>query len=292
MKGLTLRRSGVCATCSSELAAGVRAWWNPATKNVHCLSCGESRAPEFLSKPATAQRAAADQPRSAGRPVPQQSAGGSAQREFERRSEKREQRIRSAHPKLGGLILALTDDPASTRVWAQGAAGERAVGGTLDGLVGEHAVVLHDRAQRRPDGRTSKANIDHLAVSASGVWVIDAKTHQGSLEVRRSGGLFSPRVERLYIRGRDQTRLVEGLHRQVAAVRAELARANAEVPVHGALCFVGTELPWFGASAIAEVRLVGRRGLAKLLKAPGEMNALDRETIAEFLDGRFVPAVA
>ena len=35
------------------------------------------------------------------------SAGASAQREYERRKAKREERIRTAHPKLGGLILAV-----------------------------------------------------------------------------------------------------------------------------------------------------------------------------------------
>jgi hypothetical protein len=71
-------------------------------------------------------------------------------------------------------------------------------------LAGEHVVALHDRRMRRPDGTLSRANIDHLAVTAAGDWVIDAKTHQGALEVRRSGGLFSPRIESLYINGRDQ----------------------------------------------------------------------------------------
>jgi hypothetical protein len=230
-------------------------------------------------------------PSPAGPNAPQQRAGGSAQREFEKRSSRREQRIRSSHPKLAGLLLALSDDPVSTRVWAQGAAGERAVAAKLDELAGEHVVALHDRAQRRPDGRPSRANIDHLAVAASGVWVIDAKTHQGALEVRSAGGWLSPRVEALYIGGRDQTKLVVGLQRQVAAVAAELHAVNADVPVHGALCFVGTELPWFGSSSIAGVPLVGRRGLAKLLRRPGDLAAADREAIGEFLSTRFVPAV-
>ena len=55
------------------------------------------------------------------------------------------------------------------------------------------------------------------------MWVVDAKTHRGALEVRRSGGLFGPRRERLYIRGRDQTDFVLGLAKQVAVVRAELS---------------------------------------------------------------------
>lgn len=237
------------------------------------------------------------QPQTAAEPripeaVPQQRAGASAQHEYQRRSSRREDRIRAAHPRLGGLILALSDEPASTRVWAQGAAGERAVAAKLDDLW-EHGIpVLHDRAQRRPDGRASRANIDHLAIAATGVWVIDAKTHKGALEVRRSGGLLSPRVERLYINGRDQTKLVEGVQRQVTAVSAELQASNALVPVYGALCFVGTELPWFGASAIDGVRLLGRRALRKLLLAPGDLADEERVVIAEFLGTRFVPAVA
>ena len=117
--------------------------------------------------------------------------------------------------------------------------------------------------------------------------MIDAKTHQGSLEVRRSGGLFSPRVETLYINGRDQTRLIHGLLKQVAAVRRELSTVNASIAVQGALCFVGTELPWFGSSSIADIPLLGRRGLAKLLLRPGGVDTSDREAVAAFLDHRF-----
>jgi hypothetical protein len=58
-------------------------------------------------------------------------------------------------------------------------------------------------------GRPTRANIDHIAVAATGVWVIDAKTHRGALQVRRSGGLFTPRVEKLYIAGRDKTSLLD-----------------------------------------------------------------------------------
>lgn len=141
----------------------------------------------------------------------------------------------------------------------------------------------------RPDGRPSRANIDHLAITAAGVWVVDAKTHQGALQVRRSGGLFSPRVERLFIAGRDKTSLLDGLARQVETVRTVLAGVGADVPVWGVLCFVGTELPWFGES-IQGVPLVGRRGLAKLMKLPGDLEAEDREALGQYLDSRFVPA--
>ena len=70
---------------------------------------------------------------------------------------------------------------------------------------------------------------------------------------------------------------------------AQLAAVEAmEVPVRGALCFVGTELPWFGDS-VAGVPLLGRRGLAKL-KRGGDLGAEDREVVADFLSTRFPPA--
>lgn len=174
-------------------------------------------------------------------------------------------------------------------MWAQGARGERAVAAKIDELTGDHVIALHDRKMLRPDGKPSRANIDHLVIAAAGVWVVDAKTHIGTLEVRRSGGLFSPRVDALYIRGRDQTKLVHALLGQVDVVRGALAAVGADVPVRGALCFVGTELPWFGNS-IVDVPLVGRRGLAKILKLPGPFGPTERSHIAANLGSTFVPA--
>lgn len=172
------------------------------------------------------------------------------------------------HPKIGGLLLALVDDAPSTKVWAQGAAGERAVAERLDRL--ENGLVLHDRRLRRPDGRLSQANVDHIVIVPSGVWVIDAKTHKGRLQVRRFGGLFSPRVAQLRINGRDQTKLVTGVQRQMEAVRVALYDVAPTTSVLGALCFYGTEMPWF-SEEIDGVPLRGRRGLMKLLTRPGPL---------------------
>ena len=97
-------------------------------------------------------------------------AGGSARREYERLKARREAHVRARHPRLGGLILAVTDEPQTTTNWAVGAEGERKLGAGLDGLVDEGVMSLHDRL--RPGTR---GNIDHLAIGPSGVWVIDAK---------------------------------------------------------------------------------------------------------------------
>lgn len=280
VKVLALRRDDACSTCAAPLSAGQRAAWDATARQVHCLGC---RATTELSPSSPPSPAVPEHPTGSH-------GGASAQREYDRRSSKREDRIRTAHPRLGRLLLALSEEPSSTRVWAQGAAGERAVAAALDQLTEEGVLTLHDRRLRRPDGRLSRANIDHFAVAASGVWVIDAKTHQGALEVRRSGGLLSPRREALYIGGRDRTALVHGLLQQVEAVRTTLTEVQAHVTVRGALCFVGTELPWFGSSTIVDVPLVGRRGLTKLLRGPGDLVPDERQAVAEFLAGRFPPA--
>ena len=281
MQVLALRRPDACSRCARPLAAGTKAAWDAVERRTYCLSCQTDSNPPTAPRSLTPEAAVVV---SLGQQV---SGGVSAQRDYDRRSARREQQIREQHPRLGGLLLALSKEPTSTRAWPQGAAGERAVAAKLDALIGEHVAALHDRRLRRPDGTLSRSNIDHIAVTPSGVWVIDAKTHQGSLEVRRSGGLFSPRVEALYINGRDQTRLVHGLLRQVDAVRRELSAVEASIAVQGALCFVGTELPWFGSSSIADVPLVGRRGLAKLLLRPGDVDTSDRQPVAAFLDRRF-----
>jgi hypothetical protein len=75
----------------------------------------------------------------------------------------------------------------------------------------------------------------------------------------------------------------------VASVKRVLAEADAQLAVRGALCFVGTELPWSGES-IRGVPLVGRRGLNKLLRQPGDLTTEDRESVARYLNRRFIRA--
>ena len=142
---------------------------------------------------------------------------------------------------------------------------------------------------RGPDGRLTRADIDHLVIARTGVWVVDAKQYAGSLEVRRAGGLLAPRVEQLWIAGRDRSRLLDGALAQVASVRGQLEDAP-DVPVHGALCFVGTDLPWFGSSSARGVALVGRRGLRRLLRQDGPLDAADWTSIAHWLAHRLPPA--
>ena len=179
---------------------------------------------------------------------------------YERRKIRREAQIRTRHPKLGGLILALSDDPQSTKAWASGAKGEVAVGARLDQKTSESIAVLHDR--RIPGTR---ANIDHIVVTAGGVFVVDAKRYVDKRpELRVEGGILRPRVEKLMVGGRDRTKLVDGVLGQVERVRAALS--DEPIEVSGVLCFIEADWPLVSAFfSTRGVRVVSPRKLSKTL---------------------------
>jgi hypothetical protein len=61
--------------------------------------------------------------------------------------------------------------------WRRGAAGERATAALLDRLPPRTWAVLHDR---QVPG--SRANLDHLVIGPSGVWVLDSKTTRARVQ--------------------------------------------------------------------------------------------------------------
>ena len=202
-------------------------------------------------------------------------AGASARREAERRRQSREQLTRERHPRIGGLLLALRDEPQSERSWAVGAAGEEAVALSLEARCAESVCLLHDR--RIPN---SRANIDHLAVAPTGVWVIDSKKYRGRVEVRRP--LFGD--ARLMIDRRDRSKLADGLARQVAAVAAAV---DPGVPVRGAFCLVDAELPLLRTLTFRGYPLLSRRKLAKTLNGLGALPDAEVRALAALIAERF-----
>ncbi len=281
-KVMRLRYAGTCAGCGAELESGTRAAYYKATKTVRCLACIESDEPvPSVAPPLDPTPAPTLDDIETG------AAGSSARREYERRSAKREARIREAHPRLGGLILALTDEPQSTTAWASGARGEELLGARLADLTQKGVRLLHDR--RIPGTR---ANIDHIAVGPTGVHVVDAKRYKGRPSLRVEGGLLRPRVEKLLVGSRDCTRLVEGVHKQVGLVRSALDAATlTDVPVHGTLCFIEADWPLIGGSfVIADVAVVWPKKLAERLIAPGGMSEADVETVHRALAQAFPAA--
>lgn len=179
---------------------------------------------------------------------------------------------------MGGLLIALSEQPQSERSWAAGATGERAVAAALKARCTESVCLLHDR--RMPN---SRANIDHLAVAPTGVWVIDSKKYKGKAEVRKP--LFG--AARLIINRRDRSKLADGLARQVATVATAV---GPDVPVRGAFCLVDTELPLLRTLTFRGYPLLGRRRLAKRLNAPGALSDPEVRALAALLGERFQAA--
>ncbi|MBD3781998.1 MAG: NERD domain-containing protein [Micrococcales bacterium] len=243
---MRLRYAGTCRVCAAALPARTEAVYERSTRTVRCLTHdvpgegapgtaegveAEEVSHDGLSVEGTAQ--AAD-------PVESGTAGASARREFERRRARREERIRAKHPRLGGLILAVSEEPQSTTAWAVGAKGEEVLGRGLDALASDTIRLLHDR--RIPG---SRSNIDHLAVTPAGVVVIDAKRYRGRPHLRVDGGILRPRVERLFVGSRDCTKLVDGVLTQVEIVRGIVGEG---VPVRGVLCFLDADWPLLGGA--------------------------------------------
>jgi hypothetical protein len=271
-KRMKLRYAGSCRLCGVELPARAEAIYERATRTVRCAAC--ESAPVDLERTQSVV-----EPKVVPRDVGV--AGASARREHERRKTRDDERLRARWGRLGGIAVALSDERQTTRVWQQGAIGEERLGARLDSLASDDLVALHDR--RIPGTR---ANIDHLVITGGGVWVIDAKRYVGRRpELRIEGGIIRPRVEKLLVGRRDQTKLVDGVLKQVDLVGG----AVGDVAVSGALCFLDADWPLIGgAFTMRGVHVTWPKRMAKLLSdGSGDV---DVDAVAALLAERFPPA--
>jgi hypothetical protein len=277
---LKLRRPDRCVVCDTALPVGTVAFWDAGAKTVTCLEC-------LAGADVSGSNGDADRDELVlERGVP----GASARRRYERLHAQREQRAREKLGRLGGLYLALTNDPQSTVAWAQGSRGERLLGEHLEKLQDERVVVvLHDR--RIPGTR---ANIDHIAITRSGtVWAIDAKNYSGKVRRIDKGGWFSTDL-RLYVGRRDCTKLVHGMAKQVDAIRSALGDAATlefDLVVRAALCFVSAEWSLFARPVdLGGVWIGWPKALKALLAAEGGLAPDHLATLARRVADALPPA--
>jgi hypothetical protein len=241
---LELRWPGTCVGCGAALGAGTQAWWDAEARTVLCIACCVR----------------AQEPQ---RERPESRAGSSARREYDRRKARYERSVREQHPIVGGARLKLRDEPQSVQAWSRGAEGEVRLGERLDRLASDEIHVLHDR--RIPGTR---ANIDHLVVAPSGVYVVDAKRYRGAIRSRNVGSAFQPDV-RLDVNDRDRTKLVISIGRQTEQVRRVLPGATPILPV---LCFVLSDwglLQW--PFTVDGILVTWPRNLAKRIRPTGPL---------------------
>jgi hypothetical protein len=131
-------------------------------------------------------------------------------------------------------------------------------------------------------------------VVASGIWVVDTKHYRGRLERREGRGWFVPRP-RLFVAGRDQSRLVTSARRQQALVaEALVATGPAGAPlVRAALCFTGAQIGLFARPFTLEgVLVTWPRPFARTLAAPGPLGPDERCALAAHVARAFPPSAA
>lgn len=227
--------------CGATLDKGSEALYQDATQTVRCVECS---------------------PGGGSRDIDSGVAGASAHREYDRRRAAREARVKSRLGNaIGGIALAITGEPQSTRAWERGSIGEQRLAEALAEVAG--LVVFHDRQVRGTRG-----NIDHILISPAGIFVVDAKRYSGLIQIRDRGSFFS-RNDRLYVGSRDCSALATNMEWQVLAVKNALTAADIElsaVPVTPVLCFVDGEWPVIlPPESYKGVRLEGKRSIKKLV---------------------------
>ena len=213
--------------------------------------------------------------------------GASALREYERRLTRRDAAIEAkwGSGRLGRFAKAVSPIPQSTEAWARGADGERRLAATLERRAADDAVFLHDRAA---PGR--RGNIDHIAIASTGVWVIDAKNYRGRIE-RRDLGTWRTVDDRLYVAGRDRTKLVAGMTWQADAVGSIVESLGIDADVRRVLCFTDSEWGLFAKPfKIDGVTVTYPSALAAAISAGGPLITEHARAIAAELSRRLPPA--
>ncbi len=132
---------------------------------------------------------------------------------------------------LLGPLAPIESVPAAK--WRRGAEGERRTAQLLAPLRNLGWTVLHDR--RIPG---SAANVDHLVIGPSGVWVVDSKLWRGRVKILGDGRLWYGRrcLD-------DDLRVLRWATSEVGHALGGKGRSGQPVPVHPVLCVHGARLP-------------------------------------------------
>ena len=281
---LKLRRDGECSTCGSFLAMGTFALWDSTQRIIACLEHSEAK--ESGTETSEAKPLI---PEIEVIHLGAGTAGGSAKAEGQRRVKKREDRINKNFPRVGKYILALTDEPQSTKAWKVGAEGEIAVGKFLDSLAIKYGFqVLHDRLIPK-----SRANIDHIAITKAGVFVIDAKNYKGLIEIRDNSGFFEKSAPELWVGKRNRMSLITGMKKQISIIDGILRSNSIDMPVTGVLTFYDAEWETFTLlrkQVEVDGVLINSKGIEAILSRVGTLTATEIGTIARLLATVLLPA--
>jgi len=166
-----------------------------------------------------------------------------------------------------GALTALVVRPDHVRAWAVGAEGERRTAEALARLEADGYRVLHDRCIPG-----SLANIDHVVVGPTGVYVVETKSWSGAVRVRNGV---------IRVAGR-RSAVMEQVRREADAV----AVAVPGTQVTPIVCVHRADLP-LRRLEVDGVRVVGPKALlARLREGPVRLDLADVERLTAQLDAR------
>jgi hypothetical protein len=159
-------------------------------------------------------------------------------------------------------LLRFRPSPA-TLAWRHGAQGERRTARLLAPLERRGYQVFHDLAVPG-----SPANVDHLVVGPTGVFVIDSKRYRGHL--RYTGG-------HLWHGGRTLDRTLQRLWWEATQV-AETLGFGPDLHIYPVLCVHLARLPWHRELLVDGVPVLGAAALRPALQVIRQ--ALNPEQVA------------
>ena len=251
-KDITLLYDSTCSICAARLKTGTPALWRPIQKTISCLSHEERDIPKAAPEVTQVSHGSlleVKEPLNNGIP------GRSARKMDEKRRYRKEvedeaiqEQYRAEHPKttrvlknveknIPGLIAWLrgqlnsSNGPSS---WRKGAEGEESVGRILEEMSERLGfITIHDRLIPG-----SVANIDHIVVTSSKIFVVDAKKYAGKINFGKLLAPYFGGKATIKIKGRNSNHLLEGVKKQVRIVEQLLAKAGIDIPVQGVLAFV------------------------------------------------------
>jgi hypothetical protein len=154
--------------------------------------------------------------------------------------------------------------PAEIGAWRTWAHGEDHTARALAELEAEGFIVLHDR--RKPG---SSANIDHVIIGPTGVFVVETKSYSGPLSIRGDD---------VFVGGRRRTDMVHEARSEAEVVQAVLAIAGGNLSVTPILCIHRAEMPLLKAN-VQGIHVVNERGMVRVLRR--QANVLEPQAVLQ-----------
>jgi hypothetical protein len=234
LKEIKLKYQSKCDLCSKTLPRNTKAIYDTKLKKVRCLTHEEINI--------------------------KGSAGFSAKEKAFSIEKKRKEDIESI-PYIGKIIYPFLNPSKEAARWAKGANGELRTGKVLEDIAIEHNFkLLHDRKIPK-----SRANIDHILITDKAVFIIDAKNYKGRVEIRNASTFLKKEKDKLFVNGRNRTKIVEGILWQVGKMQEELHRINLEYDVVGILGFVDSRWSFFSKPIKIEGVYLNSKGFIHIL---------------------------